>query len=74
MAYFQELSEELQYELLNILINRIKKDKKHRKIAKELSMDLDDYAFEIADDIINRHNWDLTIKEWFDLVETVDLV
>ena len=73
MAYYNELTEDLQADIWVILSKKVRNSKEHRENAKDANMKLEDYIFETVDDWINTHNFDLSNSKWLEQAEEADI-
>lgn len=73
MAFFEDLNSSLQEEIISILKNRIEQNDEHRMDAAEAGMDLEDYVYEVIDDLINRNNFDMSDASWIKFAHEVEV-
>lgn len=73
MVFWAGLSSDTQEQIIEMLSKQVRQSSEHRSNAKHLGMDFEDYISEVVDDWLNRNNFNMSVREWFERVEEADI-
>ena len=73
MAYFTELSEDIQNDIVVHILNPLCDNEACREQAENCGMDFEDWQLETVDDWLNCHNRDLTNTDWLEQAKEANI-